>query len=86
MFKVGDTVKVTFKTKEGAKAKITPFEGRVIAYRGTAGSKTFIVRKVMSSNIAVERIFPIDSPLIEHIKVIKKENVRRAKLYYLRRK
>ncbi|OGD87739.1 50S ribosomal protein L19 [Candidatus Curtissbacteria bacterium RIFCSPHIGHO2_02_FULL_40_17] len=86
IFEVGDTVKVTFKAPDGAKIRVTPFDGRVIAYRGTGGSKTFTVRKVMSSNVAVERIFPVDSPLIEHVKVIKKEKVRRAKLYYLRRK
>lgn len=86
MFKVGDTVKVTFKPKEGAKTRITPFEGKVIAYRGTRSNKTFTVRRVMSSNVAVERIFPIDSPLIEGVQVIKTEQVRRAKLYYLRKR
>ncbi len=84
-FNVGDTVKVTFRQEEGAKTRTTPFEGRVIAIRGEKDYKTFTVRKVMSSNVAVERIFPLDLPSIDKITVQKTEKVRRAKLYYLRR-
>jgi len=86
LFKVGDSVRVTFKGVEGAKTRSAPFEGRVIAFRGEKGNKTFTVRKVMSANVAVERIFPIDSTVIDKINVTKKESARRAKLYYLRRK
>lgn len=85
-FNVGDTVRVTFRTAEGAKGKTAPFEGKVISLRGQKGSRTFTVRKVASAKVAVERIFPLDLPLIDNIKVVKREKVRRAKLYYLRKK
>ncbi|MBI2012821.1 50S ribosomal protein L19 [Candidatus Curtissbacteria bacterium] len=85
-FKIGDQIKVFFKTPAGFKTKPTPFEGMVISLRGAPGNKTFTVRKVTASKIAVERIFPLDSPTIEKISQIKHHRVRRAKLYYLRRK
>lgn len=86
MFKVGDTVDVGFKIKEGEKTRVQVFSGVVIGRRGSGLSETFMVRKIASAGIGVERIFPIASPLIEYIKVKKPGQVRRAKLYYLRKK
>lgn len=81
-FRVGDTVKVGQKIKEGEKTRVQTFEGVVIAINKTA--KSFTVRKI-SDGVGVERIWPINSPWIDNIKVIKKAaKVRRAKLYYLR--
>ncbi len=81
----GDTIKVYQKYKEGDKEKIQVFEGLVIARKhGKGVSSTITVRKTISG-IGVERIFPIHSPNIEKIEVIKQEKVRRAKLYYLRK-
>jgi len=85
-FKTGDVVKISFKVQEGSKSKSTPFEGVVIAIRGNGLNKTFTVRKVTASKVAVEKIFPLASPLIEKVKIIKENKVRRAKLYYLRKK
>ncbi|MCL5023849.1 MAG: 50S ribosomal protein L19 [Nitrospirae bacterium] len=84
-FQVGDTVKVFVKVVEGDKERIQPFEGVVIARRGTSIRETFMVRKV-SFGVGVERIFPLHSPSIERIAVIRRGAVRRAKLYYLRTK
>ena len=84
-FQVGDTVKVFVKVIEGDKERIQPFEGIVIARRGSTIRETFMVRKV-SYGIGVERIFPVHSPAIDRIEVLKKGSVRRAKLYYLRAK
>lgn len=84
-FNVGDTVRVFVKITEGDKERIQPFEGVVIARRGGGTRETFTVRKV-SFGIGVERIFPLHSPLIDKIEVLKKGRVRRAKLYYLRGK
>lgn len=84
-FKVGDTVRVHVRVKEGDKERIQPFEGVVIARRGGGLRETFMVRKI-SFGVGVERIFPIHSPVVERIEVIKKGDVRRAKLYYLRKK
>lgn len=84
-FDVGDTVRVSVKVVEGDKERLQPFEGIVIARRGGGTRETFTVRKV-SFGIGVERIFPIHSPVIDKIEVIKKGRVRRAKLYYLRGK
>jgi len=81
---VGDEVKVTFKSE--SKSRVTPFEGTVISIRGKVGSKTFIVRKVSKSKVAIERIFQVDSPMITDIKVQTSKKIRRAKLYYLRNK
>ena len=85
LFNVGDAVKVHVKVVEGDKERIQPFEGVVISRRGSGIRETFIVRKV-SFGIGVERIFPIHSPAIDKIDILKKGSVRRAKLYYLRTK
>ena len=84
-FNIGDTVRVTMKVKEGDKERLQSFEGSVIARRGSGLRETFTVRKI-SYGIGVEKIFPIHSPLIEEIRVVKRGDVRRAKLYYLRHK
>jgi large subunit ribosomal protein L19 len=83
-FNVGDTVKVHLKVVEGGKERIQIFQGYVIAMRGSGLNKTFTVRKIASNGIGVERIFPLYSPTIDKIEVVKKGVVRRAKLYYLR--
>jgi len=82
-FNPGDHVRVHVRVIEGDKERIQPFEGDVISIRGTGASKTFIVRK-MSSGVGVERIFPLYSPKISKIELLKQGNVRRAKLFYLR--
>jgi large subunit ribosomal protein L19 len=82
-FGPGDTVKVHVRIVEGDKERIQNFQGVVIARRGTGISETFIVRK-MSSSVGVERVFQIHSPLIARIEVLKRGNVRRSKLFYLR--
>ena len=84
-FNIGDTVRVFVKVVEGDKERIQPFEGVVIARRGGSTRETFMVRKV-SFGIGVERIFPLYSPAIDKIEVLKRGRVRRAKLYYLRSK
>jgi len=84
-FNVGDTVRISVKVVEGDKERIQPFEGVVIARRGSGTRETFMVRKV-SFGVGVERIFPIYSPSINKIEVMKRGKVRRAKLYYLRGK
>lgn len=85
LFRVGDMVKVFVKVVEGDKERIQPFEGIVISRRGSNIRETFMVRKV-SYGIGVERIFPLHSPVIDRIEVLKRGSVRRAKLYYLREK
>ena len=82
-FKAGDTVKVFFKVVEGGNERIQAFEGVVIQRKGTGLTETFTVRKI-SFGVGVERIFPIHSPRIDKIQVIRQGKVRRAKLYYLR--
>jgi large subunit ribosomal protein L19 len=84
-FSVGDTIRVTFKFKEEGTEKKQAFEGIVIARHGRGINATFTVRKI-SHGIGVERIFPLYSPIIESIVIVKKGKVRRAKLYYLREK
>ena len=84
-FRVGDTVKVSVKVVEGDKERIQPFEGVVIARRGGGTRETFMVRK-MSFGIGVERIFPVCSPTIDKIEILKKGRVRRSKLFYIRSK
>ena len=85
-FRVGDTIRVFYKIIEGEKMRIQPFEGIVISFRGSDISKTFTVRRIGADQVGVERILPLHSPNIEKIKVMKKGNVRRAKLFYLRDK
>lgn len=84
-FRVGDTVSVSMKIKEGDKERVQTFTGVVIGRKGSGTRETFMVRKI-SYGIGVEKIFPLYSPLIVDIKVIKAGHVRRAKLYYLRGK
>ncbi len=82
-FSVGDTVKVFFKIVEGTKERVQVFEGLVIARKNGGVRETFTVRKI-SFGIGVERTFPIYSPRIEKIEVVREGKVRRAKLYYIR--
>ncbi len=84
-FRVGDTVSVSMKVKEGEKERVQTFTGVVIGRKGSGTRETFMVRKI-SYGIGVEKIFPLHSPLIESIKVVKEGHVKRAKLYYLRGK
>ncbi len=83
-FRVGDTVRVDVKIIEGKRERIQAFEGVVVGRRGGSVSETFTVRK-MSSGIGVERIFPIHSPKIDKITVVRKGKVRRAKLNFLKK-
>ena len=79
----GDTVKVFVRIVEGNKERIQAFEGTVIARKGSGVAETFTVRRV-SYGVGVERVFPIHSPNVKDVKVIRRGRVRRAKLYYLR--
>ena len=86
VFRVGNTVKVHQKIREGSKERVQIFEGLVIAKKGGTGvNGTFMVRKI-SYGVGVERVFPLAMPAIEKIEIIKTSKVRRAKLYYLRAK
>lgn len=82
-FRSGDTITVDYRIKEGNKERIQKFRGVVIRISGHGDKKRFTVRKI-SEGVGVERIFPMDSPFIESVKVEKFGKVRRAKLYYLR--
>lgn len=82
-FKAGDTVALYYKVKEGNKERVQLFEGVVIRVNGGGIAKTFTVRKV-TAGIGVERIIPMNSPMIDKIEVLKIGKVRRSKLYYLR--
>jgi large subunit ribosomal protein L19 len=82
-FRPGDTLRVNVRVKEGEKERLQAFEGVCIARRGSGVSETFTVRKV-SNGVGVERIFPVHSPMIGDIAVVRRGQVRRAKLYYLR--
>lgn len=82
-FRVGDTVRVDVKIVEGKRERIQAFEGIVIAIKNSGIAKNFIVRK-LSQGIGVERTFPMNSPVVEKITVLRKGKVRRAKLNYLR--
>ena len=84
-FEIGDTVRVHVKVIEGEKERVQVFEGVVIARKGKKVSETFTVRKI-SYGVGVERVFPINSPNIAKVDVVRKGKVRRAKLYYLRDK
>lgn len=81
--KIGDTVNVAVKIREGDKERIQNFEGTVIARRGSGITETFTVRRV-SYGVGVERVFPIHSPNVASVTVVRKGRIRRAKLYYLR--
>ncbi len=82
-FNVGDTLRVFVKVVEGNRERLQAFEGTVIARRNGSCRETFTVRRV-SYGIGVERTFPLHSPRVDHIEVIRRGKVRRAKLYYLR--
>lgn len=82
-FRAGDTVRVNVRVKEGEKERLQAFEGVCIARRGRGVSATFTVRKV-SNGVGVERIFPVHSPMLADVSVVRRGRVRRAKLFYLR--
>ncbi len=82
-FNIGDTVKVYYKIKEGNKERVQGYEGVVIARRNGSIRESFTVRR-MSFGVGVERTFPLHSPKIDKVEVLKKGKVRRAKLFYLR--
>ena len=83
-FRPGDTIKVMVRVREGDKERLQAFEGVCIGRRGGGISETFTVRKV-SAGVGVERIFPVHSPNVATVEVVRRGKVRRAKLYYLRR-
>ena len=82
-FRPGDTVRVNVRVREGDKERLQAFEGVVLRRKGGGSDATFTVRKV-SNGVGVERIFPLHSPVIADIEVVREGRVRRAKLYYLR--
>ncbi len=82
-FRPGDTVRVQVKVKEGNRERLQAFEGVVIARRGGGAGETFTVRRI-SYGVGVERVFPLSSPRVDRIDVLKRGRVRRAKLNYLR--
>ena len=82
-FAVGDTVRVDVKIREGERERIQAFEGTVIAKKGSGVAETFTVRRV-SYGVGVERVFPLHSPNVAEVKVVRRGKVRRSKLYYLR--
>ena len=82
-FNIGDTVRVDVKIKEGSRERIQAFEGTVIARRGSGVSETFTLRRV-AYGVGVERVFPVNSPNVVNLKVVRTGKVRRSKLYYLR--
>ena len=82
-FEIGDTIRIGVKIREGERERIQEFEGTVIAKHGSGISETFTVRRV-SYGVGVERVFPVHSPNVASVKVVRYGKVRRAKLYYLR--
>ena len=82
-FEIGDTVRVSVNIREGDRERIQQFEGTVIARKGSGVGETFTVRRV-SYGVGLERVFPLHSPNVKEVKIIRKGHVRRAKLYYLR--
>ena len=82
-FNVGDTVRVGVRIKEGEKSRVQAFEGTVIAKKHGGIAETFTVRR-LSHGVGVERVFPVHSPVVETVEVVRKGKVRRGKLYYLR--
>lgn len=83
-FGVGDTIVVSLFITEGEKKRVQDFQGDVIAIHNNGNSSTFTIRKIGANSIAVERILPYYSPIISAVKIVKKGDVRRAKLYYVR--
>lgn len=84
VFKPGDTITVNYKIVEGNKERVQAYTGVVIQISGKGKNKTFTVRKI-SNNVGVERIFPMASPFIEDITIVKRGKVRRARIFYLRK-
>ena len=82
-FEIGDTIRIDVKIREGERERIQAFEGTVIAKHGSGISETFTVRRV-SYGVGVERVFPLHSPNVADVKIVRRGKVRRAKLYYLR--
>ncbi len=82
-FRAGDTVRVAYRVKEGNRSRIQNFEGIVIKIKRNGYNSSFTVRKV-SYGVGVERIFPMNSPLIEKVEIVQRGRARRAKLYYIR--
>ncbi|WKC58237.1 50S ribosomal protein L19 [Borrelia sp. P9F1] len=82
-FRVGDTVRVSYRVIEGSGERTQNFEGLVISIQNKGIGQTFLVRKI-SSGIGVEKVFPMHSPVLEKVQVLKRGKVRRAKLYYMR--
>ena len=82
-FNVGDTVRVDVRIKEGDRERTQAYEGTVISMRGEGVSKTFTVRRI-AYGVGVERVFPVNSPNVQNVKVVRTGKVRRAKLFYLR--
>ena len=82
-FGIGDTVKVSVNIREGQRERIQMFEGTVIAKRGSGVAETFTVRRV-AYGVGVERVFPLHSPNVRKVEIVRHGKVRRAKLYYLR--
>ena len=82
-FKSGDTISVAYKIVEGNKERIQIFKGVVVQIKGEGANKRFTVRK-MSGNVGVERIFPMNSPFIDKVELLRQGKVRRARIYYLR--
>lgn len=83
VFNVGDTIRVGVRIKEGEKSRVQAFEGIVIAKKHGGIQETFTVRR-MSHGVGVERVFPLHSPVVETVEVVRQGRVRRSKLYYLR--
>lgn len=82
-FSVGDVVKVSVNIREGERERVQLFEGTVIARKGSGVSETFTVRR-LSHGVGIERVFPMHSPNVKAVEVVRRGRVRRAKLYYLR--
>ena len=82
-FEIGDTIRIGVKIREGERERIQVFEGTIIARKGSGVAETFTVRRV-SYGVGVERVFPVNSPNVADVKVVRYGKVRRAKLYYLR--
>lgn len=85
-FRAGDTVKLGVEIVEGNKSRIQAFEGTIIAVRGTGTGKTFTIRKIGANGVGIERIFPLYSESLKEITVLRRGDVRRAKLNYLRQR
>ncbi len=83
-FRAGDTVKVHVRIKEGEKERVQVFEGVVLRRRGAGSDATFTVRKI-SYGVGVERIFPLNSPILDRVEVVRRGKVRQSRIYYLRK-